>query len=193
MSKMNEIIKSSDIVTLADAQSCGISKPSFYKYIKQYNFVKIGPGIYAAPDAWVDSLYVLHKRCPQGVISHDEAFYYHGLTDREPVQPTITIYSGYNAKRLTTAGYKVYMVKKELLELGKISVEDNFGNVIPMYDLERTICDLVRNRSAFETQDFYAALKAYAARKVKDLNRLMRYAELFRVDKVVRQYLEVLL
>ena len=193
MSTTSEIIMSGDILTLADAQRCGISKASFYQYIKRQGFVKIGHGIYAAPNAWIDELYILHKKCPKGVISHDEALYYHELIDREPLRHTLTVYSGYNTQRLLAAGYKAYMVKKELLELGKISVVDNYGNTIPIYDLERTICDLIRNRNAFEAQDFYTALKAYIARKDKDLNRLMRYAKLFRVDKVLRQYLGVLL
>ena len=43
-----------------------------------------------------------------GVFSHDEAFYYYGLTDREPLVHTLTIYSGYNVHRLKEDGYKVY-------------------------------------------------------------------------------------
>ena len=137
---------------------------------------------------------MLHKRCPNAVFSHDEAFYYYGLTDREPLVHTLTIYSGYNAHRLIADGScKVYTVKRELLNIGKTVVEDNDGNMIPMYDLERTICDLIRSRNRIEIQDFNSALKAYAAGKDKDLNRLMEYAKLFRVDNVVRRYMEVLL
>ena len=33
----------------------------------------------------IDELEMLHRRCPMGVFSHDEAFYYYGLTDREPL------------------------------------------------------------------------------------------------------------
>ena len=62
-----------------------------------------------------------------------------------------------------------------------------------MYDLERTICDLIRSRNRIEIQDFNSALKAYAAGKDKNLNRLMEYAKLFRVDNVIRRYMEVLL
>ena len=125
--------------------------------------------------------------------SHDEAFYYYGLTDREPLVQTLTIYSGYNVHRLKEDGYKVYTVKKELLDVGKRTVKSNQGNEIPMYDLERTICDLVRSRSSIEIQDFNAVLKAYVGRKDKDLNKLMKYAKLFRVDKIIRNYMEVLL
>ena len=40
-----------------------------------------------------------------GVFSHDEAFYYYGLTDREPLVHTLTIYSGYNVHRLKAVSY----------------------------------------------------------------------------------------
>ena len=55
-----------------------------------------------------------------------EAFYYHGLTDREPFVHTLTIYSGYNAYRLIADGScKVYTVKHELLDIGKIKNQKN--------------------------------------------------------------------
>ena len=106
---------------------------------------------------------------------------------------TITIYSGYNATRLRKSGYKVYYVNRELLGLGKQMVTDQFGNEIPMYDIERTIVDLVRNRSKFEIQDFNTALKTYAGMPIKNLARLSEYAKAFRVEKIMRGYLEVLL
>ena len=61
------------------------------------------------------------------------------------------------------------------------------------YDLERTICDLVRSRRNFEIQDFNMAIKTYLQRNDKDLNRLMVYAKAFRIEKIIRQYMEVLL
>ena len=68
-----------------------------------------------------------------------------------------------------------------------------FGNPVRVYDAERTICDIIRSRSGIEMQTFQTALRQYAARKEKDLCRLMRYAEMFHVEKLLRQYLEVLL
>lgn len=68
-----------------------------------------------------------------------------------------------------------------------------FNYLIPVYDLERTICDLIRSRSSLEIQDFKAALKNYISRPDKDLNRLMTYAPLFHVVTFIRQYLEILL
>lgn len=81
----------------------------------------------------------------------------------------------------------------ELLDLGKTIITNQFGHEIPMYDLERTVCDLVRSRRNFEIQNFNMAIKSYLQRNDKDLNRMMRYAKAFRIEKIIRQYIEALL
>ena len=183
----------SGVIKAAMASDFHLSKESFYKYVKANGYERVGPGMYISPNEFVDELLVLHKRCPGGVISHDEALYHHGLIDREPMAHTITVYSGYNATRLRKSGYQVYYVSKDLLELGKLMVTDQFGNEIPMYDLERTIVDMVRNRGEFEIQDFNTALKTYVAMPARNLARLSEYAKAFRVEKILRGYLEVLI
>ena len=194
MNKEFEKLEDCDYLTLKTARENGISKFKFYRYLYENELENVSHGVYAKKDTWIDELFILHQRCPNAVFSHDEAFYYHGLTDREPLIPTLTVYSGYNTHRLTMNGKcKVYTVKKELLDIGKIMVIDHCGNKIPIYDLERTVCDLVRSRNSIEMQDFTSALKTYISRKDKELNRLMEYAKQFRVQKILRQYMEVLL
>lgn len=189
-----KIIANTDgIIEVSKILEADVSKDIFYKFVKVNSYDKVGPGMYVSPDEIVDELLVLHKRCPSGIISHDEALYHYGLIDREPVEHTITVYSGYNASRLRRSGYKVYYVNKNLLSLGEINVTTSFGNTIPMYDLERTIVDVIRNRSQFEIQDFNTALKEYIRRVDKNLIKLVEYAKVFRVDKVLQKYLEVLL
>ena len=68
-----------------------------------------------------------------------------------------------------------------------------FGHPVPVYDLERTICDVLRSRNSMELKTLQSALKQYARRRDKDLRTLTRYARLFHVEKILRQYLEVLL
>lgn len=191
--KKQKFENTNGIIEVSMASNFQLSKEGFYKRMKVKNYERVGPGMYVSPNEFVDELLVLHKRCPSGVFSHDEALYHHGLIDREPTIHTITIYSGYNASRLRKSGYDVYYVNKNLLELGKQTVIDQFGNEIPMYNLERTIVDLVRNRSKFEIQDFNTALKTYASMPTKNLTRLSEYAEDFHVEKILRGYLEVLL
>ena len=72
-------------------------------------------------------------------------------------------------------------------------VKDNYGNQVPMYNLERTIIDLFRSRNSIEINEFVTVLKSYARRRDKDLDLLMEYSILFNVVNIVRQYMEVLL
>lgn len=109
------------------------------------------------------------------------------------MQKAITIYTKYGIGRLVADGIKVYTVKRELLEIWKTTIITSYGHEIPMYDMEHTMCDLVRSRGNFELQDFQTELKAYAKRKDKVLNKLRIYAKLFHVDKRIREYMKVLL
>ena len=193
MENFFELVDASGIILTSDALRAGFTKPRFYKFIKDKQVERVAHGVYASPEAWADENYILSLRCPQAVFSHDEALYYYGLIDREPINQTVTVYTGYGTGRLLKDGICVYTIKKELLDVGKTIVTTSFGHQIPMYDQERTICDLVRNRSKFEIQDFQSALKSYIAKKDKDLNCLMKYAELFRVDRIIRMYVEVML
>lgn len=193
MKTPEEIVDDSGILLTKNAIEAGISKHALYNFIRNNGFEKAAHGVYASPETWEDENYILSLRCPQGVLSHDEALYYHGLTDREPLQKTITIYTGYGTSRMVADGIKVFTVKKELLDIGKEIVKTSYGHDIPLYNCERTICDLIRSRNRFEIQDFQTALKTYIMGKNKNLNRLMEYAKLFHVDKKIREYMEVLL
>ena len=72
-------------------------------------------------------------------------------------------------------------------------MQTSFGHSVPVYDMERTICDLLRSRKNVEMQVFQDALKQYAKRKDKNLRMLMKYAAMFHVENILRPYLEVLL
>ena len=194
MSEDLNLLKKYDYLTFKNAKDQGISKYKFYQYVKDNNLEKIDRGVYIQKNNFIDELVLIYQRCPQLVFSHDEAFYYYNLSDREPIVHTFTIYSGYNAHRLKENGnYKIYNVKKKLLDVGKVFVKDSFDNEIPMYNLERTICDLIRSRNSIEIQDFTTVLKNYIKRNDKNLNLLMEYAKLFSISNIVRKYMEVLL
>lgn len=138
-------------------------------------------------------MYLLQLRFAQAVFSHDTALFLHGMTDREPTQYTVTVKTGYNPSSLTADGVKVYTVKKELYSLGIVQLSTPFGHTVAVYDPERTVCDIVRSRNSIEAQTFQDALKQYVRRPDKNLYRLTEYAKAFHVEKILNQYLEVLL
>ena len=177
----------------SQAVARGIVKPIFYEYIKERKLEQVAHGIYVSEDTWIDAMFLLHLRCGQAVFSHESALFFHDLTDREPSPYAITVRRGYSTTRLKAEGLSVYTIKPELFDVGVSSGQTPFGHTVPVYDMERTICDLLRSRSRIEIQTFQGALKAYARRKDKNLRALMQYAGMIKVEKILRQYLEVLL
>ena len=115
------------------------------------------------------------------------------MSDRTPFEHSITAPSDKVPSKAIMEEFKVYYIKPELFELGKTMLTTPAGNQVTAYDLERTICDIVRSRNKIGTETFLAALKMYAASSKKDLNKLNSYAKQMRLANVVRKYLEVLL
>lgn len=181
------------ILRTAQAVSAGISKPVFYDYVQARELQRVAPGIYLSGDSWLDTMYLLHLRFEQVVFSHETALFCHDLTDREPTEYAVTVKTGYNPTKLKAEGVRVFTIKARLHDVGLTTAGTPFGHTVPVYDMERTICDVLRSRSSMEVQTFQEALKAYARRKDKNLRTLMHYAGMFRVEKLLRQYLEVLL
>ena len=181
------------IIETKTAAQHGISKAMLYKLCKEDKIQRIVKGQYILPDELQDELLSISRRSNHIIFSHETALYLHGISDRTPFEHTITAPSGCIPSAAIKSECKVYYIKPELFTLGKTYLKTPAGNDVPTYNLERTICDMVRSRNKLGTETFLTALKLYAASPKKDLNRLNSYAKELRVSNVLRQYLEVLL
>lgn len=194
MAKLTVIAKShGGIIETKAAAQYGISKAMLYKLCKENKIHRIVKGQYILPDDMADELLAISNRSSKIIFSHETALYLHGISDRTPFEHTITAPSGCIPSTAIKAECKVYYIKPELFELGKTTLRTPAGNYVPVYDLERTICDIIRSRNKLGTETFLAALKLYAINPQKDLNKLNSYAKKMRVSNILRHYLEVLL
>lgn len=181
------------VIMTCEVVNAGISRTYLLEYARKMKLERVSLGVYAAPDAWADFFYLLQIRYPQAIFSHETASYLLGLAEREPLQFTVTAKSGYHARSMDEQNIKVYRVKNELLGLGVTDVQSPAGHMLRSYNAERTVCDLLRSRSHVEVQERQSALKKYVKSRERNLPQLMRYAREFHVEKLLRQYLEVLL
>lgn len=181
------------IIDTKTAAEHGISKAMLYKLCKNDKIHRIVKGQYILPDEMQDELLSISKRSDQIIFSHETALFLHGISDRTPFEHTITAPSDCTPSAAIKSECKVYYIKPELFEMGKSSLPTPAGNMVPVYDLERTICDVIRSRNKLGTETFLSALKMYAASPKKNLNKLNTYATQLRIANVLRQYLEVLL
>ena len=76
-------------------------------------------------------------------------------------------------------------------ELGVQKIEEG-KNGYQIYDMEKTVVDIVFYREKVGIEETKEVLTTYLQRKDRNLNRLLKYAELMKCDKTMRQYLEVL-
>ena len=113
--------------------------------------------------------------------------------EREPKYTSVTVKAGYNATHLRNKGIRIYQIKADVAELGAIDVQTSLGNTVRAYDMERTICDILRHKSSMDMQIFQYAMKEYMASNQKNLNHLMVYAKKFQIDDAMRIYTEVML
>lgn len=175
------------------AAAYGISRQELAKLSADGVLQRVARGQYIFSDDLQDDLLSLGKRSANLIFSHETALFLHGISDRVPFAHTVTVPSNRVPSKRISEECKVYYIKPELFSLGKTLLMTPMGNRVNAYDLERTVCDLVRSRGKIGTETFLAALKAYAAHPKKDLNLLDRYAKEMGLANVVRKYLEVLL
>ena len=180
------------LITASDASELQISKEYFMECVRKLGLERIAHGVYLSADAWHDAFQVLQMRYSNAVFSHETAAYLLGLAEREPLQMTVTVRTGYHAKGLSETT-KVYQIQEKLFELGITEIDSPFGHTLRCYNAERTVCDLIRSRSQVEIQDLLYAVKTYIQQKNKNIPLLTRYAKELRVEGQLRKYLEVLL
>lgn len=184
---------SGGIITTRVANANGVSRAMLSKLCKQGALERIAQGQYILPDEFGDELLSISLRLDNIVFSHETALYLHGLSDRVPYVHSMTAPSNCVPPTSILKECKVYYIKPGLISLGKTSVRTPAGNEVPVYDIDRTVCDVIRSRNRMGTETFLYAIKAYAASPDKRLDRLARYADAMHISGVVKRYLEVLL
>ena len=175
------------ILRTSDALARGITKSQFYEYVNSAKLEKAAHGIYVSADMLTDELYLLQAQFPRAVFSHEAALYLHDLSEYEPIPLTVTVPASYNSTGLTRKGVKVYYVKPEWYTLGLIEIPSFGGHLVHAYDLERTICDVIRRSEMMDVSAFNYAVREYTKRRDKNYAKLIRYAAALRVEKKLRE------
>jgi len=187
------IFDKNGFVVTSDLTEHHIPRQLLKQFLELGLLEKVDRGAYISPETFDDEMYRLQARFKPIIYSHDTALYFHDLIDRDPIEYTVTVYSGYQTTKLREMGVNTFSIKKELFELGLLEGKTIFGRPIRIYDAERAICDCIRSRSKMDVAIITDAIKRYVKGESKNIPKLMRYAELFKISSIIRGYLEVLL
>ena len=168
------IEKDNGYLITAKAVESGVSKPSVSKYVREHDMEKVAHGIYILDNVWPDELFVLQQRNKNIIYSGETALYLHGLT------------------HIKKKNKEVRYANPEILDMGTCEIPSSSGNLVKVYDKERCICDLIKDRKKYEIQLYQTAIKEYMSSKEKNLSRLIEYAVKLGVRDEVMMYVEVM-
>jgi len=171
----------------------GITRSNLSKLCERGKITRIAYGQYVLSDNLYDELLSLQIRSKYIIFSHETALFLNGISDRTPFEHTVTIPTSRTLSPSMSEECKIYYIKDELHDLGKVELTTPMGNKVWTYDMDRTICDIVRSRRRMADETFITSIKNYAASSDKNLSNLSLYATKMRILSQVRQYLEVLL
>lgn len=111
-----------------------------------YELLKRKNGIYISVDSFGDDMLVKQMAVPKMVYSHENALFLHDLTYRTPGMYSATVPSCYKPSRRILDNLKVYYVSEKVYALGIIEKRNGMGNVVCVYDKDRTICDVLHRK-----------------------------------------------
>lgn len=190
---LNAIRKENGVITTAQVETLGFSRMTLSLYVKAGVLERVGRGVYALPDQARDDMLLLALKNPKIIFSHDTALFLNGLSNRTPFVHSVSIPKNASLSAAVRSQCVCYYVKAELHALGRIEQKTTFGNTVSCYNVERTLCDMVKDRRRIDEETFLNAVKSYAGYTGKNLSLLADYAEKLNVRSKIKKYLEVLL
>lgn len=190
---INMAKQNNGIVTNAMIVDAGYSRGSLKYLSDKGRLEKTVRGVYILPEIWGDEFVDLQSRFKRGIYSHDTALFLWDLTDRTPNYFYMTFPMNYNTTKPKKENIRCKQVKNELYDLGICVLKTPGGNEVKAYNMERTLCDILRFNSQTDIQIVTNAFKQYAVRADKNIPLLSEYSKIFKVESKLRNYLEVLL
>ena len=176
------------VIETKTAQKAGVSRASLSIYNKQGKIRRVALGKYRLTHMEQDLLFFLGSCSKQYVFSHDTALFLHGVVKERPLKPSVTIVSGRTPSSEGKPLTKTFYVKRDLFELGKMETTTELGNPVFVYDLERTVIDMIRSRRRMGEEAVFRSLRAYYHRADKDMKKLFDYADKFHMGGKLCQY-----
>nr|WP_300826240.1 hypothetical protein [uncultured Schaedlerella sp.] len=182
------------IFSMQELKSKGFTQYKIGKLVDEGKLLKLNKSYYENAEYCGEEsdFYYVEAYAPKGIICLLSAAVYYNLTTYIPVAVDVAIPR--KAKVSTMPDWpqmNVHHYTDSRHELGITTVREG-KNEFQIYDIEKTVVDIVFYREKVGIEETREILVTYLRRMDRNLNRLLKYAELMKCDKVMRQYLEVL-
>lgn len=188
---LNIMKKNNGIITSKQLENMKISRVYLSEMVKEGIIDRIERGIYVTKDYKYDEYYIFQLKYPKTVFSNNTALYFYEMTERTPIKLDVTITREYNPHRFKDT-VNIYKVTKNIFELGIVEKQSPQGMKVRIYNLERTVCDIIKNNSLdIETRN--KAIKNCIKNKDFNANKMFEYAKKMKIYDKVKNYMEAII
>lgn len=190
--KILNLFKTNTYITTKEVEKAGIPRRFLSFMVAKNKINRLSRGVYSLPNELDDEYFIINSKSKNAVFSNLTALYFHGLCDRIPIKYDVTVKSDYKGSLQKESNINLYYVKKEYINLGLSSVKTNYCNTVRVYDIERSVCDIIKNKNKLDLELYNKSIRNYFYSKTKDTNKLYAYAKKLNIYEKVRKTFEVL-
>lgn len=189
--KIKKLLKQNNgIITTKQIEEIGISRVHIKQFIENGIIERVKKGIYISSDMIEDEFYIFQLKNKNAVFSYNTAMYLFRASERTPDKIDVTVYSGYNVQRFPN-NMRVHYVKKDLLNLGVVMVNSPSGFKVKVYNMERTICDILKDRNTgVDKEQTNKFIRNMIVHNQVDLNKIWEYAKKLKCTKQLENVME---
>lgn len=194
MEKSRHISNDQMIISIEELKAKGFTYYKINQMVEQGILIKLNKKYYENTifDGEESDFYYAYAYVPNGVVCLLSAAVYYNLCNYRP--DAIDVAIPRKAKVSTLPAWpeiNVYYFTDERFGVGIETIEDG-NNRFRIYDIEKTVVDIVFYRERIGIEETKEVLTTYLRRKDRNLNRLIRYAEMLKCGNIMKKYLEVL-
>ena len=162
------------------------------RLIKSGDVERVKPGVYYYKSAVSSNpvMIDIDKIVPNGVLCLYSAWTFYELTVQIPQAFNVAIEKSRKVILPDYPPVMLYYWKNNYWELGVVNTKIN-GYMVNIYDLEKSVCDAVRFRNKIGIETTAEIIRNYLNRQERNFTKLMQYAKIMRIEKIMRSYIEI--
>ena len=187
------IQRNNGYITTKEIVDNGLNKMALKRLCDNGLLKRVSAGYYSLPNMINDDYYKIISKSKNAVFSYNTALFLHELSDRTPLYFDVTVPRGYGGPLQNIDVVSLHYVDNNILNLGMEIIKSPFGMDIKCYDVERTICDIIKDKNNMDKEIYTKALKWYAEKKDKDMLKLAKYSKKLNIEKEVAEIMQVIL
>ena len=195
MSRKQQVLQLAEekgIIRAEDVEAAGISRNYLYRMHREGVLRKNAVGLYAVPEAPItehSSLAVVAKRVPHAVVCLISALSYHEVTTQIPHEIWLAVPRGSWRPDIEYPPLNLTYVSGNAYSFG-IQEHDIGGVLVKVYSPAKTVADCFKFRNKVGLDVALEALREIWRTRKASMDELVEAAEIDRVSKIMRPYLE---